>query len=68
MKVTDTKRGFHLRIDSLEEFGALVALIRGEEDLSQLPERTAALRKSTAALAAAAAAGNAPPTTRPQEG
>jgi hypothetical protein len=51
---------FHLEINSLEDFVALVAIVRGT-DLTQLAELTAKLTKSTQALAAAETAAADPP-------
>lgn len=43
-------RGFHLRVDSFEEFQALVAFIRGDTDEATIREMTGKLTASTAAL------------------
>jgi hypothetical protein len=46
------RSNFHLEINSLEDFVAFVAIVRGT-DLTHLAELTARLTKSTHALAAA---------------
>jgi hypothetical protein len=43
---------FHLEFNSLGDFAAFVAIVRGD-DLSKLPALAARLQKSTQALAAA---------------
>lgn len=61
--LTDPSRpSFHLEITSLEDFIALVAIVRGT-DLVHLAELTAQLARSTHALAAAEAAADSSPTT-----